>query len=72
MPAARLGFYTTGGRVAANGNRISGPAGVSSLGLYGVQFMLTGAGLLRTCWEVVLLKENVRKIGKKISVCGCC
>ena len=29
------------------------------MGLYGVQFMLTGAGLLRTCWEVVLLKEKV-------------
>ena len=30
------------------------------------------SSFLKTCREVVLLKENVRKIGKKLCVCGCC
>lgn len=33
-----------------------GPDGVSALGPCGVQFMTNGAGLLRTCLEVVLLE----------------
>ena len=57
-----------GGRVDANGSPVSsGPTGASALGPCGVQFMLTGAGLLRTFWELELLKE-VRKSGEKFPV----
>ena len=46
--------------VNANGSwESSGPDGASALGPCGVQFMLNGAGLLRTCLEVVLLKEKI-------------
>ena len=59
-----------GGRVDANGSPVSsGPTGASALGPCGVQFMLTGAGLLRTFWELELLKE-VRKSGEKFPVHG--
>ena len=37
----------------------SGPDGVSALGPCCVQFMPNAGGLLRTCLEVVLLKEKV-------------
>ena len=30
------------------------------------------SGLLRTCREMVPLKEKVSKIGEEVSVCGCC
>ena len=68
-PAGREGGK--GGRVDANGSPVSsGPTGASALGPCGVQFMLTGAGLLRTFWELELLKE-VRKSGEKFPVHGC-
>lgn len=46
------------------------PAGASALGHRGFQLMLVGACLLRTCVEVVLLKEKVRKSEEKAPVCG--
>ena len=50
----------------------SGPAGDSALGYCGDHFRLMESGLLRTCREMVPLKEKVSKIGEEVSVCVCC
>ena len=39
--------------------------------IVGFSWVWWESSFLKTCKEVVMLMENVRKIGKKLSVCGC-
>ena len=66
-------FDTFCGSIQGDGNMApQDPLGLCLWYIVGFSRVWQESGFLRTCMEVVPLKEKVRKIGKKLSVCGCC